>query len=417
MEQVLLGLDRPQEHDHVRGQEERGDDGAPEHQPGRPDRRPHPPQGLPEALTRAGLPRGGVAQAATFGEIGIRGGGGPLGCGGNRRRPSPEARTAPASPTNPANPANPANPTSPIKTASPTNPTSPTGHIGRRGRGHGGAGHPRREHGPDPAAQEAGTRTAGSGLVAGVPAHPAQEHADHEEQEDHVEHGHRGRLTDVEPVGEGDLVHERDRGVGLVAGQLPGDDPDDRERVEHVDHVQHGRGQQGRPQQRERHLAVGLPGPGPVDLGRLVHVGGDGLQPGQHDERAERDGHHDPDHDQGPEVGRVVLVPLDRGVDDPQVQQDPVEHAVGALVDVAPHGRGHDQGRGPRHDQGPAHDPPAGEPLVQELGQRERDADRDRDDQHHPDHGVEQHVAQGGLMEQRLEVAESGRALGRTRSS
>ena len=199
------------------------------------------------------------------------------------------------------------------------------------------------------------------------------------------------RLADVALL---EVDHEDRAGGGLVAGAAAGHLPDDRERVEDVDDVDQRRHHDRRPQQRQRHPQVGLPRGRAVDRGRLVHVARDALQAGQEGVGGERqrDEDRDPHHPQQ-RAGRVaepVRLVGAEVLDHADVVQDHVDDADVRVQRPLEDQRGHHHRGGPRDDQRPPGDPAAGELLVEQLGQAERDQHGDGDHDHDPDHGAHQ---------------------------
>ena len=192
---------------------------------------------------------------------------------------------------------------------------------------------------------------------------------------------------------------------------------DDRERVEHVDDVQNARDQQRGSQQRQGDPGVGLPGGRTVDAGGLVHVARDRLEPGEQDVGGERQRDEHPDGDHRRHRPPVVAEEVDRRVEDPDRDQEPVDDAVVVVEQEREQPGGDDEGRRPRDDHRPAHHFAAEELLAQQLGQAERDHQgqhqhgddpHDRVDQHRSQVRVGQHLGVVRKARRPLEQAGDG---------
>ena len=118
-----------------------------------------------------------------------------------------------------------------------------------------------------------------------------------------------------------------------------------------------------------------------------------------------------PDRDHGAHHGGVLSEPVDRRREDAEGDERLVQDPEVVVVDPDEELGGHHQRGSPRHDQRPPDDSPAGETLVQELGQAERDHDGDRHDRGHPHDRVHDHREQRGLLQQPNVVLHPDEAL------
>ena len=141
-----------------------------------------------------------------------------------------------------------------------------------------------------------------------------------------------------------------------------------------------------------------------VDGGGLVHVPGDALQAGQDRVGGERQRYEDRHaHHPGQRACRVAqpvgLIGAEL-LDHAEVVQDHVDDADVRVERPLEDQRGHHHGGGPGGDERPPGDPAAGEPLVEELGEAERDQHGHGDHDHDPDQGTQQDPGRFGLVEQ-----------------